>query len=95
MIRRLALLNVIYYGPRITPEQADLGVRALLPGGFLARTRATGGTGLGLAIVDALVTAQGGIASVDTGEGQGARFQIALRWLPRRWAASTRMTSPR
>ena len=47
-----------------------------------ARTRATGGNGLGLAIVAALVSAQGGVASVRTVEGQGATFRIALPLAP-------------
>ena len=82
MIRRQAvLLDVIDHGPGMTPEQADRVFERFYRAD-LARTRATGGTGLGLAIVDALVTAQGGIASVHTAEGQGARFRIALPLAP-------------
>jgi two-component system, OmpR family, sensor kinase len=75
------LLDVIDHGPGMTPEQADRVFERFYRADQ-ARTRATGGSGLGLAIVDALVTAQGGIASVDTAEGQGARFRIALPLAP-------------
>ncbi|MGH3259177.1 MAG: ATP-binding protein, partial [Streptosporangiaceae bacterium] len=71
------LLDVIDHGPGMSPEQADRVFERFYRADQ-ARTRATGGSGLGLAIVDALVTAQGGIASVHTAEGQGARFRIAL-----------------
>jgi two-component system OmpR family sensor kinase len=71
------LLDVIDHGPGMTPEQADRVFERFYRADQ-ARTRATGGSGLGLAIVDALVTAQGGIASVHTALGQGARFRIAL-----------------
>ncbi len=71
------LLDVIDHGPGLTPEQANRVFERFYRADQ-ARTRATGGSGLGLAIVDGLVTAQGGIASVDTAEGQGARFRIAL-----------------
>ncbi|HEY6294324.1 MAG TPA: HAMP domain-containing sensor histidine kinase, partial [Streptosporangiaceae bacterium] len=72
------LLDVIDHGPGLSPEQANRVFERFYRADQ-ARTRATGGSGLGLAIVDALVTAQGGIASVvDTAEGQGARFRIAL-----------------
>jgi two-component system OmpR family sensor kinase len=71
------LLDVIDHGPGLTQEQANRVFERFYRADQ-ARTRATGGSGLGLAIVDGLVTAQGGIASVDTAEGQGARFRIAL-----------------
>ena len=71
------LLDVIDHGPGLTPEQANRVFERFYRADQ-ARTRATGGSGLGLAIVDGLVTAQGGIASVDTAERQGARFRIAL-----------------
>jgi len=71
------LLDVIDHGPGMTREQADRVFERFYRADQ-ARTRATGGSGLGLAIVDALVTAQGGIASVHTAEGQGATFRIAL-----------------
>jgi two-component system, OmpR family, sensor kinase len=71
------LLDVIDHGPGMTQEQADRVFERFYRADQ-ARTRATGGSGLGLAIVDALVTAQGGIASVHTAEGQGATFRIAL-----------------
>jgi two-component system OmpR family sensor kinase len=72
-----ALLDVIDHGPGMTQDQADRVFERFYRADQ-ARTRATGGSGLGLAIVDALVTAQGGIASVHTAEGQGATFRIAL-----------------
>jgi two-component system OmpR family sensor kinase len=75
------LLDVIDHGPGLTPEQADRVFERFYRADQ-ARTRSTGGSGLGLAIVDALVTAQGGIASVDTVAGQGARFRIALPLAP-------------
>jgi two-component system OmpR family sensor kinase len=75
------LLDVVDHGPGLSPEQANRVFERFYRADQ-ARTRATGGSGLGLAIVDALVTAQGGIASVDTAEGQGARFRIALPLAP-------------
>jgi two-component system, OmpR family, sensor kinase len=75
------LLDVIDHGPGLTPEQAKRVFERFYRADQ-ARTRATGGSGLGLAIVDALVTAHGGIASVHTAEGQGARFRIALPLAP-------------
>lgn len=43
-----------------------------------ARTGARGGAGLGLAIAKRLVEAQGGIIMVESREGHGARFVVAL-----------------
>jgi len=43
-----------------------------------ARSSARGGAGLGLAIAKRLVEAQGGIIMVESREGQGARFVVAL-----------------
>jgi two-component system, OmpR family, sensor kinase len=75
------LLDVIDHGPGMTPEQASRVFERFYRADQ-ARTRATGGSGLGLAIVDALVAAQGGIASVQTAKGQGATFRIALPLAP-------------
>jgi two-component system, OmpR family, sensor kinase len=75
------LLDVIDHGPGMTPEQASRVFERFYRADQ-ARTRGTGGSGLGLAIVDALVTAQGGVASVSTTEGQGATFRIALPLAP-------------
>jgi two-component system, OmpR family, sensor kinase len=75
------LLDVIDHGPGMTQEQASRVFERFYRADQ-ARTRGTGGSGLGLAIVDALVTAQGGVASVSTAEGQGATFRIALPLAP-------------
>ena len=79
-------LDVTDHGPGMTPEQAHRVFERFYRADK-ARTRTTGGgttggTGLGLAIVNALVSAQGGVASVRTGEGKGATFRIALPLAP-------------
>jgi two-component system, OmpR family, sensor kinase len=74
-------LDVTDHGPGMTQEQARRVFERFYRADQ-ARTRATGGSGLGLAIVRALVTAQGGVASVRTAEGQGATFRIALPLAP-------------
>jgi two-component system, OmpR family, sensor kinase len=75
------LLDVTDHGPGMSPEQAQRVFERFYRTDR-ARTRATGGSGLGLAIVNALVTAQGGVASVRTAEGKGATFRIALPLAP-------------
>jgi two-component system, OmpR family, sensor kinase len=75
------LLDVIDHGPGMSAEQAQRVFERFYRTDR-ARTRATGGSGLGLAIVNALVTAQGGVASVRTAEGRGATFRIALPLAP-------------
>jgi two-component system OmpR family sensor kinase len=75
------LLDVIDHGPGMSAEQAKRVFERFYRTDR-ARTRATGGSGLGLAIVNALVTAQGGVASVRTAEGKGATFRIALPLAP-------------
>jgi len=75
------LLDVTDHGPGMSPEQAQRVFERFYRTDR-ARARATGGSGLGLAIVNALVTAQGGVASVRTAEGKGATFRIALPLAP-------------
>jgi two-component system OmpR family sensor kinase len=75
------LLDVTDHGPGMPPEQAQRVFERFYRTDR-ARTRARGGSGLGLAIVNALVTAQGGVASVRTAEGKGATFRIALPLAP-------------
>jgi two-component system, OmpR family, sensor kinase len=75
------ILEVIDHGPGMTPEQASRVFERFYRADQ-ARTRGHGGSGLGLAIVDALVTAQGGVASVRTAVGHGATFRIALPLAP-------------
>jgi two-component system OmpR family sensor kinase len=75
------LLDVTDHGPGMSSEQAQRVFERFYRTDR-ARTRATGGSGLGLAIVNALVTAQGGVASVRTSEGKGATFRIALPLAP-------------
>jgi two-component system, OmpR family, sensor kinase len=75
------LLDVTDHGPGMTQEQARRVFERFYRADQ-ARNRSTGGSGLGLAIVNALVTAQGGIASVRTSPGKGATFRIALPLAP-------------
>jgi two-component system, OmpR family, sensor kinase len=75
------ILDVTDHGPGMTQEQARRAFERFYRTDR-ARTRATGGSGLGLSIVRALVTAQDGVTSVRTAEGQGATFRIALPLAP-------------
>ena len=75
------LLDVTDHGPGMSPDQAQRVFERFYRTDR-ARTRATGGSGLGLAIVNALVVAQGGVASVRTSEGKGATFRITLPLAP-------------
>jgi two-component system, OmpR family, sensor kinase len=75
------ILDVTDHGPGMTQEQARRVFERFYRTDR-ARARATGGSGLGLSIVRALVTAQGGVASVRTAEGQGTTFRIALPLAP-------------
>lgn len=47
-----------------------------------SRSRSTGGIGLGLTIARRLVEALGGAITVESGAGQGSRFQVSI---PRNW----------
>jgi two-component system, OmpR family, sensor kinase len=77
----MAVLAVIDTGPGIDPDQAphvfERFYRGTPPGSGDAAPR-TGGSGLGLAIVRTIAEAHGGTATVSSGPGQGARFEIAL-----------------
>jgi len=75
------ILDVTDHGPGMSPEQAQRVFERFYRTDR-ARTRVRGGSGLGLAIVNALVSAQGGVASVRTAEGKGATFRIALPLAP-------------
>ncbi len=75
------ILDVIDHGPGMTQEQARRVFERFYRADQ-ARNRSTGGSGLGLAIVNALVTAQGGVASVRSSPGKGATFRIALPLAP-------------
>jgi two-component system, OmpR family, sensor kinase len=75
------ILDVTDHGPGMTQEQARRVFERFYRTDR-ARARGTGGSGLGLSIVRALVTAQGGVASVRTAEGQGTTFRIALPLAP-------------
>jgi len=75
------ILAVTDHGPGMTHEQARRVFERFYRTDQ-ARARATGGSGLGLAIVNALVVAQGGVASVRTAPGKGATFRIALPLAP-------------
>jgi two-component system OmpR family sensor kinase len=74
-------VEVADQGPGMTPEQAS-HVFERFYRADQARDRRTGGTGLGLAIVSALVTAHGGVVSLDTAPGKGATFRITLPLAP-------------
>ncbi|HXZ71582.1 MAG TPA: HAMP domain-containing sensor histidine kinase, partial [Streptosporangiaceae bacterium] len=75
------ILDVTDHGPGMSSEQAQRVFERFYRTDR-ARTRARGGSGLGLAIVNALVAAQGGVASVRTAEGKGATFRITLPLAP-------------
>jgi len=64
-------------GAGLTPDQAER-VFDRFYRTDQARLRSGGGAGLGLAIVDAIVTAHGGIAEVDTSSDRGTTFRVLL-----------------
>jgi two-component system OmpR family sensor kinase len=77
----MAVLAVIDSGLGIDPEQIghvfERFYRGTPPGSGDAASR-TEGSGLGLAIVKTIAEAHGGIATVTSRPGQGARFEILL-----------------
>jgi two-component system OmpR family sensor kinase len=74
-------LEVADQGPGMNSEQANRVFERFYRADQ-ARDRRTGGTGLGLAIVSALITAHGGVVSLDTAPGRGATFRITLPLAP-------------
>lgn len=72
-----AALEVRDEGPGLSPEQVER-VFDRFYRTEQARRRHGSGSGLGLAIVDAIVTAHGGIAEVDTSSPRGTTFRILL-----------------
>jgi two-component system OmpR family sensor kinase len=76
--RRWAELAVIDHGVGLTPEQA-LRVFERFYRTDTARSRkGPSGAGLGLSIVQAVATAHGGHAEVDSSPGDGATFRVLL-----------------
>jgi len=76
--RSWAQLEVRDQGPGLSPDQAER-VFDRFYRTDQARQRSGGtGSGLGLAIVDAIVTAHGGVAEVDTTSSRGAVFRVLL-----------------
>jgi two-component system OmpR family sensor kinase len=76
--RRWAELAVADHGQGLTPEQA-LRVFERFYRTDTARSRkGPSGAGLGLSIVQAVATAHGGHADVDSSPGEGATFQVLL-----------------
>jgi len=74
-----AVLQVTDHGPGLTPDQTERVFERFYRAD---QARTTGGTGLGLAIVAALVSAHGGAAWVQSPQGEGATFCIALPLAP-------------
>lgn len=72
-----ASFEVRDHGPGLSPEQVER-VFDRFYRTEQARRRNCSGSGLGLAIVDAIVTAHGGIAEVDTSSPRGTTFRILL-----------------
>lgn len=64
-------------GPGIPPEERDR-IFDRFYRLDASRSRASGGSGLGLAIVKSLVEAHGGRVWVESREGEGSRFTVAL-----------------
>lgn len=70
-------LEVADQGPGLPPDHAARVFERFYRADK-GRSRATGGTGLGLSIVEAIVTAHGGRAEVDSTPGTGATFRVLL-----------------
>ncbi|MFG3154983.1 ATP-binding protein [Streptomyces sp. NPDC048219] len=73
-----AVLEVADEGPGLTAAERDRVFDRFYRTDD-SRARSTGGSGLGLAIAHALVTAHGGLISLDTAPGRGCAFRIELR----------------
>ncbi|WTZ54781.1 HAMP domain-containing histidine kinase [Nocardia sp. NBC_01388] len=70
-------IDVIDSGPGLSPEAATRVFERFYRTDS-SRTRASGGSGLGLSIVQAIVSAHGGRASVQSELGHGAIFTVIL-----------------
>ncbi len=73
----VARLAVADEGPGMSPDVAGKVFERFFRADQ-SRGRSGGGTGLGLAIVDAIVTAHGGSARVESAPGAGSRFIVEL-----------------
>ncbi|MBJ8345832.1 HAMP domain-containing sensor histidine kinase [Antrihabitans sp. YC2-6] len=72
-----AILQVTDTGPGLPPDDVDKVFERFFRTDA-SRTRESGGAGLGLSIVSALVTAHGGVVTVESEPGRGATFTVAL-----------------
>jgi two-component system OmpR family sensor kinase len=81
----VAVLEVADHGPGLTAEQAGHAFERFYR---VEASRTSGGSGLGLAIVAALVSAHGGAVWVESQEGKGATFLIALPLAPEALSAA-------
>jgi two-component system, OmpR family, sensor kinase len=74
---RFGVLEVADLGPGLAPEAAERVLDRFYRVDK-ARSRGQGGTGLGLSIVATIAEALGGQASLETAEGEGATFSVAV-----------------
>jgi two-component system OmpR family sensor kinase len=72
-----AVLEVIDGGPGMTAEQAEQAFERFYRADP-SRSRHQGGSGLGLSIVDAIATASGGRAELQSAPGQGTTVRVVL-----------------